>query len=72
MRSAELLVVAVGKPEFIPGEWIKPGAIVIDVGINRLDGSRLVGDVAYTQAAQRASFITPCQWSRSHDSRQPD
>ena len=59
VRSAELLVVAVGKPEFIPGEWIKPGAIVIDVGINRLDDGRLVGDVAYTQAAERASFITP-------------
>ena len=59
VRNAELLVVAVGKPEFIPGEWIKPGAIVIDVGINRLGDGRLVGDVAYAQAAERASFITP-------------
>ncbi len=59
VRQADLLVVAVGKAEFIPGEWIKPGAIVIDVGINRLPDGRLVGDVAYTAAAERASFITP-------------
>ena len=59
VRQAYLLVVAVGKAEFIPGEWIKPGAIVIDVGINRLADGRLVGDVAYAAAAERASFITP-------------
>ncbi|MFC3914358.1 bifunctional methylenetetrahydrofolate dehydrogenase/methenyltetrahydrofolate cyclohydrolase FolD [Pseudaeromonas sharmana] len=59
VRQADLLVVAVGKPEFIPGDWIKPGAIVIDVGINRLTDGRLVGDVAYAVAAERASFITP-------------
>ena len=59
VRQADLLVVAVGKAEFIPGEWIKPGAIVIDVGINRLADGRLVGDVAYAAAAGRASFITP-------------
>ena len=59
VRQADLLVVAVGKAEFIPGEWIKPGAIVIDVGINRLADGRLVGDVAYAAAAERASFITP-------------
>ena len=59
VRQADLLVVAVGKAEFIPGEWIKPGAIVIDVGINRLADGRLVGDVAYAVAAERASFITP-------------
>ncbi len=59
VRQADLLVVAVGKPEFIPGEWIKPGAIVIDVGINRLESGKLVGDVAYDKAAERASFITP-------------
>ena len=59
IRQADLLVVAVGKPEFIPGEWIKPGAIVIDVGINRLESGKLVGDVAYEKAAERASFITP-------------
>ncbi|WP_372872953.1 bifunctional methylenetetrahydrofolate dehydrogenase/methenyltetrahydrofolate cyclohydrolase FolD [Shewanella sp.] len=59
VRQADLLVVAVGKPHFIPGDWIKPGAIVIDVGINRLDDGRLVGDVEFDVAAQRASFITP-------------
>ena len=52
-------MVAVGKPAFIPGEWIKEGAIVIDVGINRLEDGKLVGDVAYDVAEQRASFITP-------------
>ena len=57
--SDYLLVVAVGKAEFIPGEWIKPGAIVLDVGINRLSNGKLVGDVEYTTAAQHASYITP-------------
>lgn len=59
IRGADLLVVAVGKPEFIPGEWIKEGAIVIDVGINRLDSGSLVGDVAFDVAQTKASFITP-------------
>ncbi len=59
VRQADLLVVAVGKAEFIPGEWIKPGAIVLDVGINRLSNGKLVGDVEYTTAAQHASYITP-------------
>lgn len=59
VRRADLVVVAVGKPEFIPGEWIKEGALVIDVGINRLDSGKLVGDVAYEVASQRASYITP-------------
>jgi len=59
VRRADLLVVAVGKPEFIPGDWIKPGAIVIDVGINRLEGGKLVGDVEYAPAAERAGWITP-------------
>lgn len=59
VRQADLLVVAVGKPHFIPGDWIKPGAIVIDVGINRLGDGRLVGDVEFDVAAERASFITP-------------
>ncbi|MBS3796394.1 MULTISPECIES: bifunctional methylenetetrahydrofolate dehydrogenase/methenyltetrahydrofolate cyclohydrolase FolD [unclassified Pseudoalteromonas] len=59
VRRADLVVVAVGKPEFIPGEWIKEGALVIDVGINRLDNGTLVGDVAYDVASQRASYITP-------------
>lgn len=59
VRRADLLVVAVGKPEFIPGDWVKSGAIVIDVGINRLSSGKLVGDVEYDIAAQNASFITP-------------
>ncbi len=59
VRNADLLVVAVGKPEFIPGEWIKKGAIVIDVGINRLDNGKLVGDVGFKEAKERASHITP-------------
>lgn len=59
VRQADLLVVAVGKPEFIPGEWIKEGAIVIDVGINRLDSGKLVGDVDFTIAKEKASHITP-------------
>jgi len=59
VRNADLLVVAVGKPEFIPGEWIKDGAIVIDVGINRLDSGKLVGDVGFAQAKNSASHITP-------------
>ncbi|MBU9848791.1 bifunctional methylenetetrahydrofolate dehydrogenase/methenyltetrahydrofolate cyclohydrolase FolD [Rahnella aceris] len=59
VENADLVVVAVGKPGFIPGEWIKPGAIVIDVGINRLESGKVVGDVEYDAAAERASFITP-------------
>ena len=59
VRGADILVVAVGRPQLIPGEWVKPGAVVIDVGINRLDDGRLVGDVGFEAAAQRASWITP-------------
>jgi methylenetetrahydrofolate dehydrogenase (NADP+)/methenyltetrahydrofolate cyclohydrolase len=59
VRDADILVVAVGRPGLIPGEWVKPGAVVIDVGINRLDDGRLVGDVGFDAAAQRASWITP-------------
>ena len=59
VRNADLIVVAVGKPGFIPGEWIKEGAIVIDVGINRLDNGKLVGDVEFDVAKEKASFITP-------------
>ena len=59
VRNADLIVVAVGKAGFIPGEWIKKGAIVIDVGINRLDSGKLVGDVAFDVAKQNAAFITP-------------
>jgi len=59
VEHADLLVVAVGKPGFIPGDWIKPGAIVIDVGINRLDSGKVVGDVDFDSASERASYITP-------------
>lgn len=59
IEQADILVVAVGKPNFIPGEWIKEGAIVIDVGINRLEDGKLCGDVEYATASQRASYITP-------------
>ncbi|MDP4796601.1 MAG: bifunctional methylenetetrahydrofolate dehydrogenase/methenyltetrahydrofolate cyclohydrolase FolD [Rhodospirillales bacterium] len=65
-READILVAAVGRPEMVKGDWIKPGAVVIDVGINRVDApekgegkSRLVGDVAFTEAADIASAITP-------------
>jgi len=62
-RRADILVAAVGRPEFVKGSWIKPGAIVIDVGINRITGpdgkSKLVGDVAYDEALQVAGAITP-------------
>ena len=57
--EADILVVAVGRPGLIPGDWVKPGAVVIDVGINRLEDGRLVGDVGFAEAAQRASWITP-------------
>jgi methylenetetrahydrofolate dehydrogenase (NADP+)/methenyltetrahydrofolate cyclohydrolase len=56
---AEIVVVAVGKPGLIPGEWIRPGATVIDVGINRLDDGRLVGDVQFEKAREHAAWITP-------------
>jgi methylenetetrahydrofolate dehydrogenase (NADP+)/methenyltetrahydrofolate cyclohydrolase len=62
-RRADLLVAAIGKPELVRGDWIKPGATVIDVGINRVAGeggkSRIVGDVAYAEAATFAGAITP-------------
>lgn len=59
VRKADILAVAVGKPAFIQGDWIKPGAVVIDVGINRLDDGRLVGDVDFEEAKKHASLITP-------------
>ena len=59
VRRADLLVVAVGKPNFIPGDWIKQGAIVIDVGINRLEDGSLTGDVEFDVAKQKAAWITP-------------
>lgn len=59
VENADLVVVAVGKPGFIPGAWIKPGAVVIDVGINRLESGKVVGDVEFDVAVERASWITP-------------
>ncbi|MCL9779428.1 bifunctional methylenetetrahydrofolate dehydrogenase/methenyltetrahydrofolate cyclohydrolase FolD [Neisseria subflava] len=56
---ADILVVGVGIPNFVKGEWIKPGAVVIDVGINRLDDGSLCGDVEFDVAKERASMITP-------------
>lgn len=59
VRRADLLVVAVGKPNFIPGEWVKQGAIIIDVGINRLGDGSLTGDVEFNVAKEKAAWITP-------------
>lgn len=59
IENADLLAVAVGKAGFIPGEWVKPGAVVMDIGINRLDSGTVVGDVDYASAAERAAYITP-------------
>ena len=59
VRQADIVIVAVGKPGLVRGDWIKPGAVVIDVGINRLEDGRLVGDVEFAPAAERASWITP-------------
>jgi methylenetetrahydrofolate dehydrogenase (NADP+)/methenyltetrahydrofolate cyclohydrolase len=56
---ADIVVVAAGKPGLVTGEMLKPGAVVIDVGINRLEDGRLVGDVEFAPAAARASWITP-------------
>ncbi len=58
-RNADILVVATGKPRMVPGSWVKPGASVIDVGINRLDNGKLVGDVDFDSAAEVAGWITP-------------
>lgn len=59
VRDADLLVVAVGKPGIVSGEWIKPGAIVMDIGINRNEQGKLVGDVDFDIARQQAAWITP-------------
>jgi methylenetetrahydrofolate dehydrogenase (NADP+)/methenyltetrahydrofolate cyclohydrolase len=66
VRRADIVVAAVGRPEMVPGEWIKEGATVIDVGINRIDApekgegkTRLVGDVAFSDASKVAGAITP-------------
>lgn len=59
VKRADIIIAGVGIPNFVKGEWIKPGAIVIDVGINRLPDGKLAGDVEFTQAVKRAGFITP-------------
>jgi methylenetetrahydrofolate dehydrogenase (NADP+)/methenyltetrahydrofolate cyclohydrolase len=59
VERAELLVVAVGRPGLIPGEWVRPGAVVVDVGINRMPDGKLCGDVQFEAARERASWITP-------------
>ena len=59
IERADILAVAVGKPNLIPGEWVKPGAIVLDIGISRLDNGKLCGDVQFDTAAERAAWITP-------------
>jgi methylenetetrahydrofolate dehydrogenase (NADP+)/methenyltetrahydrofolate cyclohydrolase len=59
VERAELVVAAVGRPGMVRGEWIRPGAAVFDVGINRSESGKLVGDVGYDEAALRAGWITP-------------
>jgi methylenetetrahydrofolate dehydrogenase (NADP+)/methenyltetrahydrofolate cyclohydrolase len=59
VESADILIVAVGRPGIIRGEWIKPGSVVIDVGMNRTDDGKLCGDVEFDGALQRAGWITP-------------
>ncbi|UTG67135.1 bifunctional methylenetetrahydrofolate dehydrogenase/methenyltetrahydrofolate cyclohydrolase FolD [Neisseria subflava] len=59
VAAADILVVGVGIPNFVKGEWVKPGAVVIDVGINRLEDGSLCGDVEFDVAKERASMITP-------------
>lgn len=59
VRRADIVVAAVGRPHFVKGDWIKPGAVVIDVGINRLDDGKVVGDVDFAAASEHASHITP-------------
>ena len=59
VAAADIVVVGVGRPNFVKGEWIKPGAVVIDVGINRLENGQLCGDVEFAVACERAAMITP-------------
>ena len=73
-----LPVAAIGRPEFVPGAWIKPGAAVIDVGINNVDdptrksGKRMVGDVNFNEAKEVAGFLTPgCMDGSENPSRAP-
>jgi methylenetetrahydrofolate dehydrogenase (NADP+)/methenyltetrahydrofolate cyclohydrolase len=59
VAQADIVVAAVGRPEMVKGEWIKEGAIVIDIGINRLPDGRICGDVEFAVARERAAWITP-------------
>jgi methylenetetrahydrofolate dehydrogenase (NADP+)/methenyltetrahydrofolate cyclohydrolase len=59
IKTADILIVAAGNPQFIPGAWIKPGAVVIDVGINQLPNGKIIGDVNFSEAKEIASWITP-------------
>ncbi|WP_456375783.1 bifunctional methylenetetrahydrofolate dehydrogenase/methenyltetrahydrofolate cyclohydrolase FolD, partial [Thiolapillus sp.] len=59
IRAADIVVAAVGRPNFVQGDWVKPGAVVIDVGINRLDSGKLCGDVDFDAAREVAGWITP-------------
>ena len=73
IQRAEILVVAVGKPGLIRGQWIRPGAVVIDIGITRGEDGKLRGDVEFDGACERAAWITPCPGRRrSHDRRRAD
>jgi methylenetetrahydrofolate dehydrogenase (NADP+)/methenyltetrahydrofolate cyclohydrolase len=59
VREADIVVAAVGRPNLVKGDWVKEGAVVLDVGINRLEDGTLTGDVDFDAAAERASYITP-------------
>ena len=59
VREADVVIAAVGRPQMVRGEWLKPGALVIDVGINRLEDGSLVGDVDFESAKARAGYLTP-------------
>ncbi len=59
VRQSDIVVAAIGRPNFVQGSWLKPGAVVIDVGINRVESGKLVGDVAYHAAVEVAGAITP-------------
>jgi len=59
VRNADIVVAAIGRANYVPGDWIKPGALVLDVGINRLDNGKLVGDVDFESAKEKAGWITP-------------
>ncbi len=59
VARADIVIAAIGRPQHVRGEWIRPGAVVIDVGVNRVESGRLVGDVEFESARERAAFITP-------------